>query len=115
MIDAKLARSLLHETVRHGGVFHLWGHAWELEAAQQWQRLADVLAMMGEFASSAHACTNGLLCQLARGSTVEAPDWTAQTGNIGVDGAERPAPTRPEGGLPNERKFKLDGDRPWQL
>ena len=43
----KLAFSLLEVVRRRGGVFHLWGHSWELEQAAQWERLENVLAFLG--------------------------------------------------------------------
>jgi hypothetical protein len=57
----KLARSLVHETVSLGGVFHLWGHSWELEEMGQWQRLDETLRFMSEAAAKAPPLTNGQL------------------------------------------------------
>lgn len=57
-----LARSLLRQALKYGGVFHLWGHSWELQETGQWQRVDEVLRFMGEFASQAPALTNGQLC-----------------------------------------------------
>jgi peptidoglycan/xylan/chitin deacetylase (PgdA/CDA1 family) len=61
----KLAEKLLQNVIDGGGVFHLWGHSWELEQANQWQALERVLKMMGQFASSARVVTNGQLCEAA--------------------------------------------------
>ncbi|MBO0742288.1 MAG: polysaccharide deacetylase family protein [Hyphomicrobiaceae bacterium] len=58
-----LASSLLAEAARRGGVFHLWGHSWEIEQANQWQRLSDVLRLLGDRARSLTALTNGELCR----------------------------------------------------
>src|SRR5260370_42245448 len=60
-----LARSLLHESLRYGGVFHLWGHSWELQETEQWHRLDEALRFMSEFASQAPSLTNGQICQRA--------------------------------------------------
>jgi hypothetical protein len=60
-----LARSLLHESLRYGGVFHLWGHSWELQANAQWHRLDEALRFMSEFTSQAPSLTNGQICQHA--------------------------------------------------
>jgi hypothetical protein len=60
---AGLAGSLLRQAVEDGGVFHLWGHSWELQQTGQWQRLDQVLGMMGEFARQALLLTNGQICQ----------------------------------------------------
>jgi hypothetical protein len=60
-----LVRSLLHESLRHGGVFHLWGHSWELQETGQWQHLDEVLRCMSEFSIQAPSLTNGQICQRA--------------------------------------------------
>ena len=61
----KLAENLLQRVIDRGGVFHLWGHSWELERTGQWERLERVLQMMGELASSARVVPNGELCKVA--------------------------------------------------
>jgi peptidoglycan-N-acetylglucosamine deacetylase len=58
-----LARSLLDLALRRGGVFHLWGHSWELEETGQWQRLEEVLRFLSGFTDRAPALTNGQVCQ----------------------------------------------------
>jgi peptidoglycan-N-acetylglucosamine deacetylase len=61
----RIAESLLRRALLRGGVFHLWGHSWELEANSQWGRLDDVLRLMGEIAAQAPSLTNGEICRLA--------------------------------------------------
>jgi hypothetical protein len=58
-----LAGSLLSRAIEGGGVFHLWGHSWELQQTGGWQRLDEVLGMMSEFARQAFLLTNGQICQ----------------------------------------------------
>ena len=60
-----LARRLLKRASEEGGVFHLWGHSWELEQTAQWARLDQVLKLLGETSSQnkAMSLTNGQLCQ----------------------------------------------------
>jgi peptidoglycan-N-acetylglucosamine deacetylase len=60
-----MAESLLRHAIARGGVFHLWGHSWELQDASQWLRLKDVLRLMGGFVRQAPAVTNGQLCRLS--------------------------------------------------
>ncbi len=61
----RLSQSLL-DVVRHrGGVFHLWGHSWELEQAAQWDRLDEVLRFLGEVARDIQALNNSEVCRLA--------------------------------------------------
>jgi len=73
-----IAESLLHHAIASGGVFHLWGHSWELQDVSQWQRLKDVLSLMSGFIRQAPALTNGQLCRLSMPS-VTMLDQTAQT------------------------------------
>jgi hypothetical protein len=58
-----LAGSLLSRAIEGGGVFHLWGHSWELQQTGQWQRLDEVFGMLSEFARQALLLTNGQICQ----------------------------------------------------
>jgi peptidoglycan-N-acetylglucosamine deacetylase len=58
----KMARSFLHHAVTFGGVFHLWGHSWELEGAGDWRRLEETLRLLKEAAAQAPSITNGQLC-----------------------------------------------------
>ena len=56
-------RRLLRATVRAGGVFHLWGHSWEIQQEHQWDRLEYVLKLMSEVTDKAPCVTNGELCR----------------------------------------------------
>ena len=58
-----LARSLLRHAAQTGGVFHLWGHSWELESLQQWERLELLLREMTQLTSDAPCLTNGQICR----------------------------------------------------
>jgi peptidoglycan/xylan/chitin deacetylase (PgdA/CDA1 family) len=40
----KLARYFFDQTVEIGGVFHLWGHSWEIDKNNQWSHLEDFFA-----------------------------------------------------------------------
>jgi len=58
-----LARRLLDRAIATGGVFHLWGHSWEVEETQQWVQLEQVLSMLGQAVREAPCLTNGQICQ----------------------------------------------------
>jgi peptidoglycan/xylan/chitin deacetylase (PgdA/CDA1 family) len=58
----KLAHSLFDETLSHGGVFHLWGHSWEIEQEHQWERLEALLAIMASHRQKFTSVTNLELC-----------------------------------------------------
>lgn len=59
------AHVLLSEARAAGGVFHLWGHSWEIHEHHQWRELEGVLQTLAELveAGLASTCTNGELCQ----------------------------------------------------
>ncbi len=59
------AQSLLLRALARGGVFHLWGHSWELQELDQWRRLEELLRFMSWFVRQAPALTNGEVCQCA--------------------------------------------------
>jgi peptidoglycan/xylan/chitin deacetylase (PgdA/CDA1 family) len=67
------ARRMLDRARQTGGVFHLWGHSWEIEQAGLWPQLEQVLAMLGAASGAAtdgaapaarvECLTNGEVCE----------------------------------------------------
>jgi hypothetical protein len=60
-----LSGVLLRRVLRRGGVFHLWGHSWEIDEAGQWQALEKVLQMIAANTSRVHRMGNGALAHPA--------------------------------------------------
>ena len=60
------AISLLNFARATGGVFHLWGHSWEIEEYNQWGAFERVLAAMAEASGSAACLTNSELSRNGR-------------------------------------------------
>ena len=58
----RLVDVLARRALEHGGVFHLWGHSWEIEQHDQWGPLEDVLALLGQYAGRVPALTNAEVC-----------------------------------------------------
>lgn len=56
------AGALLEHAASTGGVFHLWGHSWEIEETEQWQALDRTLAAISEYRQRASFVTNTELC-----------------------------------------------------
>lgn len=56
------AKALLDHAIATGGVFHLWGHSWELEDHGQWDRLDAVLGHLAGYADRADFGTNAQVC-----------------------------------------------------
>lgn len=69
---ASLAIRLLGYAAKFGGVFHLWGHSWEVEQSGEWQGLERVFAAMERHKRDGICVTNFEVCQstnLAKGPT----------------------------------------------
>ena len=60
---ASAAESLLELALVRGGVFHLWGHSWEIEETQQWEQLESVFATMARYRDRIRCVTNSELCE----------------------------------------------------
>lgn len=43
-----LARQLFEEARQRGGVYHLWGHSWEIEAHEDWSLLRSLMRFITE-------------------------------------------------------------------
>jgi len=86
------ARPLLRRVAERGGVFHLWGHSWEIEEQQQWLQLESFLREMGEWRKSLPCMTNSHLCSIAQ--TVQPNSLPLVDGSISSARSEtgEPAP-----------------------
>jgi peptidoglycan-N-acetylglucosamine deacetylase len=60
---ASLAIRLLEQASKSGGVFHLWGHSWEIEEKNQWGQLEHVFAAMERHKRNGVCVTNFEMCQ----------------------------------------------------
>ncbi len=54
---------LLRQVGEQGGVFHLWGHSWELDAQNRWSELDEALRLMADLKASAQPATNAEVCE----------------------------------------------------
>jgi peptidoglycan-N-acetylglucosamine deacetylase len=43
------AEAMLEHVLNRGGVFHVWGHSWEIEEMGEWQNLERVFALLAQF------------------------------------------------------------------
>lgn len=59
------ANWFLNQAASCDGVFHLWGHSWEIEDNAQWASFEEVLATLGKRIQSGEAITmaNGEICE----------------------------------------------------
>jgi peptidoglycan/xylan/chitin deacetylase (PgdA/CDA1 family) len=56
-----LAGEMLRRAMENGGVFHLWGHSWEIEEQGEWENVEAVLRTMSSFRERSKSVTNGEL------------------------------------------------------
>lgn len=63
-----LARRLLSYAAENGGVFHLWGHSWEIAERNLWGDLEDLLSFTRSLARQPQYVTNSELCSIAHSS-----------------------------------------------
>jgi peptidoglycan/xylan/chitin deacetylase (PgdA/CDA1 family) len=66
------AIALFEQVLTHGGVFHLWGHSWELERQGDWDRLERVMAHISGRQEVTYIA-NGQLVSLGDGFDDDAP------------------------------------------
>ncbi len=74
-----LARDLFQQARARGGVYHLWGHSWEIDAHRDWRRLRALLRYIAGHEGVTFV-TNGQLAVLARGATPGTPGITGSAG-----------------------------------
>lgn len=52
---------ILHYATTHGGVLHLWGHAWEIEENQSWDQLEHTFSLVAQHRQRLEVISNGAL------------------------------------------------------
>jgi peptidoglycan-N-acetylglucosamine deacetylase len=57
-----ITEKLLHRVITDGGVFHLWGHSWEIEELSLWGKLEDTLRLLSENCNGIQPCFNSEIC-----------------------------------------------------
>lgn len=80
---AALAGEMLTRAIECGGVFHLWGHSWEIEEQGEWKNLESLLKTMCLCREKWKGVTNGELCgppSLIVPMGRAQPGWHAQRG-----------------------------------
>lgn len=75
-----LALEALDWCLEHGGVFHLWGHAWEVDEQGDWARLERVLSAIAARTTAEQRLTNGQLSALGE----------RRWGAVGLEAAQLP-------------------------
>ena len=42
----EIALESLNYVLEHGGIWHLWGHSWEIENNEDWEKLENLLKIV---------------------------------------------------------------------
>lgn len=56
------AQAMIERVAKRGGVFHLWGHSWEIQQANLWGQLEEVFAIMRAHLDTVPCRVNSALC-----------------------------------------------------
>jgi hypothetical protein len=63
-----LTRGLLTVALERGGVLHIWGHSWEIDAQGLWPQLEAIFALLAEVRARATFVDNGQLAARLEGA-----------------------------------------------
>ncbi len=69
----RIANETLDFVLANGGIWHLWGHSWEIDANGDWQRLEAVLRRVGALSGQAALLDNSQLLSSRSGDHERAP------------------------------------------
>ncbi len=64
--------SFLQLATSRGGVFHLWGHSWEVDEHNQWARLEEAFRLLAEQRGQARFLTNSRVCRDVQPNVISA-------------------------------------------
>jgi peptidoglycan/xylan/chitin deacetylase (PgdA/CDA1 family) len=59
-----LARYFFDQTIKKGGIFHLWGHSWEIEKNNQWKKLEAIFEYISHRQDVAYVSNGNLYKRL---------------------------------------------------
>ena len=63
----RLAMKTLDFVVRNGGIWHLWGHSWEIDENNDWETLEDLFRALGALSADVQRLTNSQLLETLAG------------------------------------------------
>ena len=66
-----ILESLLNDADLNGGIVHLWGHSWEIEALNQWPQLESAFALLCSYRQRALYMSNAELWDYTRSRPAE--------------------------------------------
>jgi len=66
-----LAKESLEYCIKRGGIYHLWGHSWEIEKNNDWEKLESVLDYIARRTNIDQRVSNGDLAEKLQSSRYE--------------------------------------------
>jgi hypothetical protein len=66
----RIALETLDFVIQNGGLWHLWGHSWEIEEHSGWKKLTNVLRGINSLADDALKISNSQLIEILRNQPV---------------------------------------------
>ena len=63
----RIAIETLDYVIENGGVWHLYGHSWEVEENDDWERLKSLFIEINELAQGARKVNNSQLMEICAG------------------------------------------------
>jgi len=68
----RIATETLEFVIENGGVWHLWGHSWEIDGNNDWGRLEEVLCQISMLSKEALKLNNSQLLRICANTRQEA-------------------------------------------
>ncbi len=65
----RIAIETLSFVIKNGGIWHLWGHSWEIDSNNDWGRLEEVLRRVGALSKQAIKVNNSQLLRMCTGKS----------------------------------------------
>ena len=63
----RIAAESLDFIINNGGIWHLWGHSWEIEANNDWDKLESIFRLIDDLPREALKVNNSQLFLMYRG------------------------------------------------
>ena len=76
----ELAKAQFEKVLREGGVFHLWGHSWEVEGHKDWAKLEAVLQYISKRQGVEYLTNGQLAAKTPKTVLIAAPYFPPHTG-----------------------------------
>jgi hypothetical protein len=67
----RIAIETLNFVIENGGVWHLWGHSWQIDSNNDWGRLKEVLCQISILRREALKVDNSQLLRIRDGNRQE--------------------------------------------